>query len=366
MRYLAVAIVAIAVALLSNLSWTNEAIASNQSLPAIWVEAGLGQPFTVGEGTIWENAYPRYACPFPEWPRREFTKHNGWVSVKRLAADGIDWTHKISNGALSGLTHNSTAVFTIRLAKPSQHVVTLTYATADHGSGRGTSRKFIQDYMWDGTQDYIATSGQVVFQPGQVQKFVYVALINDCVNDTSERLVLGIGRPNVAGGTGDPALEAHWDAGRVVAQNYYVIKNHDKASATKSTQATPSPTATTTPVPKPKVQVVPTPTEVPSQQQKKSPPTPTPTPTPTAVPRDQQEESPPTPTPTPVPTAVPTATAIPTATPEPTPVSILSRYDTNGNGVIDGAECQRVIEDYKAWRINTPQLLELRKTWACN
>lgn len=91
---------------------------------------------------------------------------------------------------------------------------------------------------------------------------------------------------------------------------------------------------------------------------------PTATPTSAPVPTATATATPvPTATATPVPTA--TSTPAPTATPAPVP-GIVSQYDSNGNGVIDGAECEGVIADYKAWIINTLELLKLREVWSCN
>ncbi len=71
------------------------------------------------------------------------------------------------------------AIFTVRLDKPSSGVVSLSYATQDGSATSGGP-----------APDYVAASGALTFAPGEMAKTVRVALLDDGLEEASEKFSL--------------------------------------------------------------------------------------------------------------------------------------------------------------------------------
>src|SRR6185503_1533191 len=77
-----------------------------------------------------------------------------------------------------GNSGNTELLFTLFLSNPTFLPVTVNFATANDTAIAGT--------------DYVATSGQVTFAPGETQKSVVVSIIGDTVDETAETLFLDL------------------------------------------------------------------------------------------------------------------------------------------------------------------------------
>src|SRR5262249_59690097 len=71
--------------------------------------------------------------------------------------------------------------FTIRLAGPLSYPVSMAYATANNTAAAGT--------------DYVATSGTLVFAPGETTKVVTVLGLGDRLNEPDKTLFLNLSNP---------------------------------------------------------------------------------------------------------------------------------------------------------------------------
>ena len=77
-----------------------------------------------------------------------------------------------------GNSGNTELSFTVLLSNPTYLPVTLNFATSNDTAIAGS--------------DYVATSGQVTFAPGELQKSVVVSVIGDTIDETAETLFLDI------------------------------------------------------------------------------------------------------------------------------------------------------------------------------
>ncbi len=188
-------------------------------------KATNGGPFTLANANL---GLIIDALDFKE-PVRDTYPHicpecwNRALAMSRIHDSGAR-TYSYTSGALGATVHNGVAKFTIRLAKPSTHTVTIAYTTGsgtlDDPASAATGVASMNEYKMDGSHDYLPTSGSAVFQPGETQKSFNVPIINDCVNDPGEKV--GFWLSSVAG---DTALSS-WFENKVVG-NHYVIQNHD-------------------------------------------------------------------------------------------------------------------------------------------
>ena len=216
-------------------------------------------------------------------------------------------------------------------------------------------------------EDYEATSGELEFAPGEIEKTVAVALLPDGDSEAYETFTLqvtAIANQGVSSNVGSavirnvdtsneaepsdepfvpvPPIEIPTEPSGepvvspapvtpditpvvtpvitpVVTPIATLVPTPTPVLVTQVPSITPSPTATITPVPSvnPTPETTPTATPIPT-------PTATPTPSPTATPTPEPTATPtpePTATPTPEPTATPTPTPEPTATPIPEPTA---------------------------------------------
>ena len=148
-------------------------------------------------------------------------------------------SYSYTDAAYGAVLHNGVATFTIRLAKPSEHTVTVLYGTAlDQSTAQKASTASLDGYLMDGTHDYRPLSVlKAVFQPGETAKTFHVQIINDCVDDPGETVAVSLTREDAD--TGDPDLNTAWsalaDAGHLT--NHYVIQNHDTVILTSAQKA---------------------------------------------------------------------------------------------------------------------------------
>ena len=402
-------------------------------------------------GIIYEQT-KKLECPFPD--RKPFSTSSddlvddnldqgvpdGWNSdddrngfASYDIADqynSSNWRQLISYGALRASTNVSTAVFKVRLLDKALTTTTISYSTGHSDntdekaeatvSVSGSTYKLargkdwgghIKNYRWDGTQDYIISSSTLTFNPGEYEKLVMVAIINDCAEDTDELLYLRL--TGATGGLSDSDVAG--------IKNFYMIKNHDKP------YTPPSPTVASALAVRnvetsvvdngirvswdapPYGEVLNYVARIESENGKGKVKRPKANKTYTIFKNLNKDEnykiwvravvrtedsfrqfcegkkkdinkgvckgmrvyvSETYSQPQPEPVVVPTATAVPTVPSLSVDYSepdLLTRYDVNGNGVIDGAECERVMYDYSVlWLISTDELLELHKTWSCS
>ena len=146
--------------------------------------------------------------------------------------------YSYTGGALGSLVHNGIATFTIRLSKPSEHRVTIHYSNSGSTASAAGGVSSIGQYTMGGAHDYLPISGQAVFQPGETVKRLNVVIINDCVEDAGETVVLRLVNRDVVNidgsATGTDSLKAALD--KVIVDggehnkyrtNHYTIMNHD-------------------------------------------------------------------------------------------------------------------------------------------
>ena len=184
-----------------------------------------GGPFTLGNANLGRIID---ALDFKE-PVRDTYPHicpgcwNRALAMSRIHDSGAR-TYSYTGGALGAIVHNGVAKFTIRLAQPSTHTVTIAYSTGDgaldNPASAATGVTSMNEYKMDGSHDYLPASGSAVFQPGETQKGFNIPIINDCVQDAGEQV--GFWLQTVSG---DTALSS-WFENKVVG-NHYVIQNHD-------------------------------------------------------------------------------------------------------------------------------------------
>jgi len=86
---------------------------------------------------------------------------------------------------------STTALFTVRLSKPSTHVVTVRYSTANGTATAGS--------------DYTAASGTLTFTPGTTTQTIAVRILGDATVERNETLTLALSRPTKATVTGGRA-----------------------------------------------------------------------------------------------------------------------------------------------------------------
>jgi hypothetical protein len=106
----------------------------------------------------------------------------------KIAAD-CETVHGVPKPSLSvanvsqaeGNSGSQPASFTVSLAKPSPLRISVAYATADGTATAGT--------------DYTATSGTLVFAPGQTSKTVAVPILGDTAYESDETLTLTLSNP---------------------------------------------------------------------------------------------------------------------------------------------------------------------------
>ena len=139
--------------------------------------------------------------------------------------------HKVSASALSGLVFNLQAAFGIELERPATTRTTISYTTGGGpvtgvSKATGTAATAFGEIRLDGTEDYVRKSGTVVFEPGEQRKYVFISIVNDCIDDSDERVYLTLEKTSNTN-TGDAALN-RWFAGSTAdPDDYYIIKNHD-------------------------------------------------------------------------------------------------------------------------------------------
>ena len=159
-------------------------------------------------------------------------------AMRRIYESGAR-AYSYTDAAYGAVLHNGVATFTIRLAKPSEHTVTVLYGTAfDQSTAQKASTASLDGYLMDGTHDYRPLSVlKAVFQPGETAKTFHVQIINDCVDDPGETVAVSLTREDAD--TGDPDLNTAWsalaDAGHLT--NHYVIQNHDTVILTSAQKA---------------------------------------------------------------------------------------------------------------------------------
>ena len=212
---------------------------------SLQVKAQNGGPFTLATPLKYIHDALSYSDA-GEQPYNTFAlnRYRAFVLYPRGVRDV-----KMTWSALGALVHDSHVTFAIELGRPATTRTTVRYITGG-GTATGTNKTSFGDYFLDGSEDYVAMSGDLVFEPGQYRKFVSVPLINDCVADSDETLMLSLNDPN--GSTGDAALD-RWFANNASPTASYTIKNHDTVqvagqptSATSTTTTTVAPTTTST------------------------------------------------------------------------------------------------------------------------
>lgn len=240
---------------------TNRRITSGLSLVAKTSNAG---PFTLSDQLKYIHDALSYTdsgeLPGPSWGLNALTG--------RLYAAGVR-DHKVSASALSGLVFNLQAAFTIELERPATTRTTVRYTTGGGptsgvSKATGTQTTAFGEIRLDGTEDYVVKQGDVVFEPGERRKFVFVPIINDCVDDSDERVYFSLNDPN--GSTGDVTLD-RWFAANSSPVDYYIIKNHDGSPQANKKPARPPIRIPQTPQPDPD----PEPENTPTPEQEQTP-----------------------------------------------------------------------------------------------
>ena len=82
------------------------------------------------------------------------------------------------------VTEGDSASFTVTLSSPSSYPTTVDYSTADGTAAAGS--------------DYIATSGTVVFAPGETTKAIIIATVDDSIYEGDETFYLNLFNPTNA------------------------------------------------------------------------------------------------------------------------------------------------------------------------
>ena len=203
------------------------------------VKTQNGGPFTLADQLKYIHDALSYSDA-GEQPGPGFALNN---YRSRLYQKGVR-DHKVSQSALNGLVHASQVAFGIELERPASVRTTVRYSTGGGTTSpaTGTNKTSVGDYVLDGSEDYVVKQGDLVFEPGEYRKYAIVPIINDCVDDSDERLYLSINDPN--GSTGDAALD-RWFAANSSPVDYYIIKNHD--GSPNANKKPPQPTVKTTP-----------------------------------------------------------------------------------------------------------------------
>ncbi len=148
------------------------------------VQASLGEIAAGASATVTFRA--RVATPFP--PSQAAVSNQASVSSAELPAIVTDdpstpaagdptvtpvtVTPQMSIDGASGTEGGGPLTFTVRLSMAANHIVTVSWATADGTATAGS--------------DYVAGSGRLSFAPGETVKTIQVVLIDDTVNEPSE------------------------------------------------------------------------------------------------------------------------------------------------------------------------------------
>jgi uncharacterized delta-60 repeat protein len=111
-------------------------------------------------------------------------KDYGYFNAERLKGDATTVTIQKNLSSLEGNSGTTPVTFKIILNETSAKRVTVNYTTVDETAKAG--------------QDYVATSGTLIFKPGQTIKRVTVNVIGDNVVERNEKFSLQLSNPNNA------------------------------------------------------------------------------------------------------------------------------------------------------------------------
>ena len=148
------------------------------------IDATSGELFYKGAGEDFESGTTRFTLTVRTSDGSETADTTVTVNVT-----DVDDTPAIRVADAEATEGDDTEmVFRVTLQSASSETVTVSYATADGTATAG--------------EDYTATSGTLTFAPGETEKTVSVAIIDDTVEDSGETFTLALSDPS-GGSLGD-------------------------------------------------------------------------------------------------------------------------------------------------------------------